>query len=90
MQLSDHLRSRLTDHTPGVGWVFLACCLCQRTVPHYRLYGKRVSGKCYCGHDRFRPVQIAEWKAALWLAWGWLSRRGEPRMPLREAPSKYA
>lgn len=97
MKVSDWLRTRITDYTPGVGRVFVVCGAgphagCNRVIPYYRLYGPRANrvGCPHCGQVYFRPATIAEWKAALWLAWGWITRQGDPRMPMRTAPNKYA
>lgn len=90
MSLVDSLRARLTDYTPGVGRVFVCCRDCQRIVPYYRLYGRGVSGACFCGNETFRASTVPEWKAGLWLLWGWVSRQGDPRMPLRMLESPYA
>ena len=94
----DWLRQRITDYTPGVGRVFVVCGAgphvgCNRVVPYYRLYGRgrRAKAACpHCGQIYFRPAQIPEWRAALWLAWGVLTRQGDPRMPLRTSESRYA
>lgn len=96
-RLADWLRQRVTDHTPGVGRVFVVCGAsghagCNRVVPYYRVYGcspKRV-GCPKCGQVYVRPALIPEWKAALWVLWGWISRQGDPRMPLRQVTSPYA
>lgn len=80
--------------TPGVDRVFLACDRCQRTVPHYRVYGRRQTtpGMCRCGCSQFRPTILPEWAAAWWvLGVGWLWRKTirrevdwDPRMPIRQ------
>ena len=81
--------------TPGVLRVFLACDVCRRVVPHYRVYGSKgmAPGHCQCGATQFRPTTIPEWKAALWvLVVGWFWRKTvrryaewDPRMPVRHA-----
>lgn len=65
---------------------------CGRVIPYYRLCGRgvRTVGCPKCGALYFHPARIPEWRAALWLVWGWVTRRGDPRMPLRTAASKYA
>lgn len=87
----DWLRRRLTDYTPGVGRAFLVCRACGGVVPYYRVHGPiRTATGCRCGHTYVRPATIPEWKAAGWLLWGWLTRRGDPRMPIRQVDSRYA
>jgi hypothetical protein len=97
VRLTDYIRARITDYTPGVGRVFVVCGAgphvgCNKVVPHYRLYGKGIAtlGCTRCGNTYVRPANIPEWKAALWLAWGYLTRKGDPRMPLRMTSSPYA
>jgi hypothetical protein len=80
--------------TPGVSRIFIACDACRRVVPHYRVYGSQrvASGRCKCGNVQFRPTQLPEWKAAIWvLVIGWLWRKTirkeqewDPRMPIRQ------
>lgn len=77
--------------TPGVDRIFLACDTCKRMVPHYRIYGRGVPGRCKCGGNALRPVRLPEWRAAWWVVIvGWLWRRTlrrceewDPRMPIR-------
>lgn len=94
--IAEWLRQRFTDHTPGVGRVFVVCgggrmAGCNRIIPYYRLYGEAAKVGCiHCGGHYFRPAQIPEWKAALWVLWGHLSRKGDPRMPMRTVLGKYA
>lgn len=89
--IQDWLRRRVTEYTPGVGRVFLVCRECQRVVPYYRVYGPKAHMGCpHCANDTYRIARIPEWKAALWLLWGYVSRQGDPRMPIRQAPTKYA
>ena len=91
--MSAWIRRRVTDYTPGVGRVFVTCGAgpnpgCNRVVPYYRLYGSGIKtvGCPHCGNTYFRPTQIPEWRAALWLLWGFLiTRKGDPRMPFRVA-----
>lgn len=97
MKVSDWLRKNVTDYTPGVGRVFVICgggprSGCGRVVPYYRLYGPlaRKVGCPYCGQLYFRPAPIPEWRAALWVVWGWISRQGDPRMPMRMVHDRYA
>ena len=92
MRLSAWLRGKVTDYTPGVGRVFIACRECHRVVPYYRLYGRHLprAGCPHCAHLYFHPVQIPEWKAALFVAWGFLTKQGDPRMPFRVIENKYA
>ena len=96
MSLTDKIRTRVTDHTPGVGYVFIVCGSakksgCGRVIPYYRLYGGIAKNGCpYCDGIYFSPKRIPEWKAAWFLFWGWLTGRGDPRMPMRKVASKYA
>lgn len=94
-RLADWIRTKTTDYTSEVGRVFLRCGAgpksgCNRVVPHYRLYGKGKPGHCRCGHVYVRPAQIPEWQAAVWLLWGYVTKQGDPRMPMRQAPNRYA
>lgn len=94
--VTEWVRRKVTDYTPGVGRVFVVCGAgphpgCNRVVPYYRLHGKgRPTGCPHCANTYFRPAQIAEWRAALWLLWGWLTRQGDPRMPFRVITDRYA
>lgn len=95
--IADWLRQRITDYEPGVGRVFVQCGAvskagCGRVIPYYRLYGRHLkrTGCPHCGKAFFSPTRIPEWKAALWLLWGWVSRQGDPRMPLVQARSPFA
>ena len=96
MHIAERLRAKFTDYTPGVGRVFVVCGGgghqgCNRVVPYYRLYGREAKVGCIkCGCVYFRPAQIPEWKAALFVLWGFLTRRGDPRMPMRIVSDKYA
>ena len=92
MTLAEKARKRFTDYEPGVARLFIACRLCGRVVPYYRVYGKKpqATGTCYCGHDYFRPKRIPEWKAALWLVWAWARGKPDPRMPHRTMTTPYA
>jgi hypothetical protein len=74
--------------------IFIACTHCGRVQPHYRAYpppGSPETGKCKCGWIEFRPVKLAEWRAAWWvLVVGWCWRKTikqetqwDPRMPWR-------
>ena len=96
MSIAARLEKRLTSHTADVGWVFVVCGSpktggCGRVIPYYRLYGKVARTGCpYCASIYFSPRQIPEWKAAWLLFWGWLTRRGDPRMPMRKTLSPYA
>lgn len=77
--------------TPGIMRIFLGCTQCGRTVPHYRVYGRKVAGDCRCGNTSYRPKRLPEWQAAIWvLLVGWVWRKTilkreewDPRMPLR-------
>ena len=90
--ISDWIRKRVTDYTPGVGRVFLACRGCERVVPYYKLYGKGITtnGCPHCGHLYFQPKQIAEVYAAWLLLWAYVTKQGDPRMAYRKIDSKYA
>ena len=92
MGIGEWIRKRVTEYTPNVGHVFVACRGCERVVPYYRLYGKHIKshGCPHCAHLYFAPVQIPEWKAAIYVAWGFLTKQGDPRMPFRVVGSKYA
>lgn len=90
MHIGEWIQARVTDYTPGVGRVFVRCTSCQRVVPYYRLSGRIVSYGCRCGNKYFRPVNIPEWQAALWLAWGWVTGKGDPRVPERKVDTHYA
>lgn len=98
MALRAWVRRKVTDHTPGIGRVFLICGAksvagCGRVVPYYRVYGKgknKTLGCPHCGQSYYRPAQIPEWRAALWLLWGWISKNGDPRMPIDRVTSPYA
>jgi hypothetical protein len=96
-RLKHWLRRKITDHTVGVARVFIVCGAgkhigCGRVVPYYRLYGKGITsvGCPKCGQIHFRPATIPEWRAALWLFWGWVTRQGDPRMPMRIMTDTYA
>lgn len=87
--------ARVAFTTPEVGRVFITCQGCARVMPHYRVYGRKVTkptdGVCACGGSFFRPTRLPEWKAMLWvLVVGWIWRKTirrevewDPRMPLR-------
>lgn len=90
MSIGEWIQRRVTDYTPGVGRVFVRCTQCQRVVPYYKLTGRIVRYGCACGNKHFRPVNIPEWQAVVWLAWAWLRRKGDPRMPMRTVDSNYA
>ena len=94
--IGNWLRNTFTDHTPGVGRVFVLCgggsmVGCNRVIPYYRLYGQVAQTGCpHCGRHYFRPARIPEWRAALWVLWGVISGKGDPRMPMRIVTDKYA
>lgn len=83
--------------TADMGRIFIACQECRKVMPHYRIYGRRVTkatdGRCQCGSTTFKPIRLPEWKAALWVVGvGWLwrktirkEREWDPRMPIRAA-----
>jgi hypothetical protein len=90
------MAERAVFTTDDVGRVFLGCKECRRIMPHYRAYGpatKRGVGQCKCGSTMFRPIRIAEIRAAWWVVVvGWLWRKTirketlwDPRMPVRQA-----
>lgn len=91
-RLTTALRHRLTDYTPGVGRVFLICKDCHRVQPYYRLYGPAGQTRmgCACGCPYVKPATIPEWKAAWWLLWSAVRRKGDPRMPYRTIEDRYA
>jgi len=92
-RLIDWVQSKGADAVPGVGRMFMVCRECHRVVPYYRVYGpsERALTSCYCGHDTYRTAVIPNWKAALWLLWGFvLTRKGDPRLPIRKMDSPYA
>jgi hypothetical protein len=60
-------------------------------VPYYRLTGRTAYLGCrHCGQVFFHPTRIPEWRAAVWVLWGFVTKQGDPRMPIRQAASKYA
>ena len=91
MRIADWLRAKVTDHTPDVGRVFVVCGSartggCGRVIPYYRLYGRVAQMGCpHCGNIYFSPRRIPEWKAAWLVIWGYVSGKGDPRMPMRKA-----
>lgn len=86
--------TRVAFATDDVQRIFIACRTCGRVQPHYRAYpppGSPETGRCPCGSIDYRPVRLAEWRAAWWVlvvGWFWRKtikheRQWDPRMPWR-------
>lgn len=90
----------LGNDDPTVGRIFMACQMCGRVRPIYRI-ADRTEVECWgCHGGAIRPIRLSPLRAAWWyfikgIVWRkWMRRKREqrfwdPRMPVRRGEPEY-